>query len=225
MRMQERRQKVKSDSRLQHDVMDELEWDPSVDHADIGVVVIDGVVTLNGNVKSYAEKLAAERASRRVAGVSAIAEELQVRYAADARPNDHEVAKRILDIFAWNVNVPEKSIHVKVESGWVTLTGNVEWKYQSQEASKTAAKVAGVVGVSNAIGITSQASVSDVRKRIEDAFRRQADLDAASVTVQAHGSTVTLGGKVRAWHERQVAERAAWAAPGVTEVIDRIAIS
>ena len=216
---------MKTDSQLQRDVMDELEWDPSVDHADIGVAVVEGVVTLNGYVKSYAEKLAAERAAKRVSGVSAIAEELKVRYASDAKTADHEIAKRILDIFRWNVNVPEKHLTVKVENGWVTLTGNVEWNYQSQEASKSAAKVTGVVGVSNAIGIANRASVTDVRKRIEDAFRRQADLDAASVTIQTQGSTVTLGGKVKAWHERQVAERAAWAAPGVTEVVDRIAIS
>lgn len=216
---------MKIDSQLQRDVMDELEWDPSVDHADIGVAVVEGVVTLNGYVKSYAEKLAAERAAKRVSGVSAIAEELKVRYASDAKTADHEIAKRILDIFRWNVNVPEKHLTVKVENGWVTLTGNVEWNYQSQEASKSAAKVTGVVGVSNAIGIANRASVTDVRKRIEDAFRRQADLDAASVTIQTQGSTVTLGGKVKAWHERQVAERAAWAAPGVTEVVDRIAIS
>ena len=216
---------MKIDSQLQRDVMDELEWDPSVDHADIGVAVVEGVVTLNGYVKSYAEKLAAERAAKRVSGVSAIAEELKVRYASDAKTADHEIAKRILDIFRWNVNVPEKHLTVKVENGWVTLTGNVEWNYQSQEASKSAAKVTGVVGVSNAIGIANRASVTDVRKRIEDAFRRQADLDAASVTIQTQGSTVTLGGKVKAWPERQVAERAAWAAPGVTEVVDRIAIS
>ena len=216
---------MKIDSQLQRDVMDELEWDPSVDHADIGVAVVEGVVTLNGYVKSYAEKLAAERAAKRVSGVSAIAEELKVRYASDAKTADHEIAKRILDIFRWNVNVPEKHLTVKVENGWVTLTGNVEWNYQSQEASKSAAKVTGVVGASNAIGIANRASVTDVRKRIEDAFRRQADLDAASVTIQTQGSTVTLGGKVKAWHERQVAERAAWAAPGVTEVVDRIAIS
>ena len=216
---------MKIDSQLQRYVMDELEWDPSVDHADNGVAVVEGVVTLNGYVKSYAEKLAAERAAKRVSGVSAIAEELKVRYASDAKTADHEIAKRILDIFRWNVNVPEKHLTVKVENGWVTLTGNVEWNYQSQEASKSAAKVTGVVGVSNAIGIANRASVTDVRKRIEDAFRRQADLDAASVTIQTQGSTVTLGGKVKAWHERQVAERAAWAAPGVTEVVERIAIS
>lgn len=213
------------DKELQRTVIAELEWEPSIDSADIGVAVVDGVVTLSGYVKSYAEKLAAEKAVRRVAGVDAIAEELKVRYASDAKTADHEIAKRILDMFAWNSLVPHKQIQVKVEHGWVTLAGEVKWHYQSTEAQRVASQIDGVVGVSNNIKIANQVSVSDVRHRIEEAFKRQADLDARSVTIEVDGNRVTLSGHVSAWYERQAAERAAWAAPGVTQVIDRIAVS
>ena len=215
---------MKTDSQLQRDVMAELEWDPSIDHADIGVSVIDGVVALNGYVKSYAEKMAAERATKRVAGVRAIAEELKIRYPSDSKTADHEIAKRIVDIFRYNVLIPDDNIVVKVENGWVNLTGNVEWNYQSIEAGKAAGKVSGVLGVLNYLAVKNRASATDVRKRIEDAFKRQAGLDAASVSINTSGTKVVLGGKVSAWHERQLAERAAWAAPGVTQVEDHIVV-
>lgn len=214
----------KSDSALQRDVLEELEWEPSIDHADIGVSVVDGVVTLNGYVKSYAEKMAAERAAKRVDGVQAIAEELKIRFASDRKTADHEIAKRILDIFAYDVLIPEETIKVKVERGWVSLDGEVEWKYQADEAMHAAGKVSGVVGVSNNIAVKSRPKVTDIRKRIEDAFKRQAGLDANAVTITASGNKVTLSGKVKAWHERKLAEQAAWAAPGVTQVEDRILV-
>lgn len=216
---------MKTDSQLQRDVIAELEWEPSVDHADVGVAVVDGVVTLNGYVKSYAEKLAAERAARRVGGVKAIAEELKVRYSSDAKTADHEIAKRILDMFTWNSLIPQDKIQVKVEHGWVTLTGEAKWHYQSNEAARVASQITGVTGVSNNIKIENRVNIGDVRKKIEDAFERQADLDARGVTVSVDGNRVTLGGQVHAWFERQAAERAAWAAPGVTQVVDRIAVS
>lgn len=214
----------KTDSELQRDVLDELEWEPSIDHAEIGVSVIDGVVALNGYVASYAEKIAAEHAAMRVDGVKALADEIKVRYASDRKTADHEIAKRILDIFAYDVLIPEDRIKVAVERGWVSLSGEVEWKYQSDEAARAAGKVSGVTGVSNNIAISSKASIHDIRQRIEEAFKRQAGLDAASVTIATSGHKVTLGGKVKAWHERQLAEQAAWAAPGVTQVEDRIMI-
>jgi osmotically-inducible protein OsmY len=210
---------------LQRKVIAELEWEPSVESADIGVAVVDGVVSLNGYVKSYAEKLAAEKAVRRVAGVDAIAEELKVRYAADAKTADHEIAKRVLDMFAWNSLIPKDKIQVKVEHGLVTLTGEAKWHYQSKEAARVASQISGVTGVANTIKIENRVDVGDVRKRIEDAFERQADLDARSVSISVDGNRVTLGGHVNAWFERRSAERAAWAAPGVTQVIDHIAVS
>lgn len=215
---------MKSDGQLQHDVMDELEWEPSVDHARIGVAVNDGVVTLSGFVKSYPEKLAAEKAARRVAGVRAIAEEIKVRFASDPKTADHEIAKRILDMFAWNVLVPGDRIKVKVEHGWVTLTGTVDWHYQSDEARKTAGKVHGVTGISNQIEIKQLPAASDIKDRILSAFKRQADLDAGTVTVLTDGGKVTLHGRVKAWNERAIAERAAWAIPGVTRVEDNIVV-
>ncbi|HEX7752474.1 MAG TPA: BON domain-containing protein [Novosphingobium sp.] len=216
---------MKTDSQLQHDVMSELEWEPSVDHADIGVSVEKGVVTLNGYVPSYASKQAAERSARRVAGVKAIAQEIKVRHDSDPKTADHEIAKRILDVFAWSVLVPDDKITVKVEHGWVTLTGSVDWHFQADEAEKAASKISGVIGIINQVEIHRRPTSSDIRRRIENAFERQADLDAAGVTIALDGSKVKLGGRVKAWHERQVAERAAWAAPGVTEVEDHIVVA
>lgn len=214
-----------NDKVLQHKVIDELEWEPKVDAADIGVSVVDGVVTLNGFVDSYAQKLAAEAAVRRVAGTNALAEELEVRYASDAKTPDHEIARRILDMFAWNSLVPDDTIRVKVERGWVSLTGTAKWHYQSKEAARVAAQISDVTGISNGIRIENPVSVGDVRKRIEEAFERQADLDARGLTISVDGNKVTLEGHVHAWSERKAAERAAWAAPGVEQVIDRIAVS
>jgi osmotically-inducible protein OsmY len=149
---------------------------------------------------------------------------LKVRYASDAKTADHEIARRILDMFSWNSLIPEHEIQVKVEHGWVTLTGEVNWHYQSSEAARVAAQINGVGGVSNMTRIVSRVETGDVRQRIEEAFKRQADLDAHSVTISVDGSKVTLGGHVKAWYERQAAERAAWAAPGVSKVIDHIAV-
>ena len=215
----------KTDSQLQHDVMAELEWEPAVDHADIGVAVNDGVVTLSGYVKNFTEKLAAEKAVRRVAGVRAIAEEIKVRLASDSKLADHEIAKRILDMIAWTVSIPNDTVKVKVEHGWVTLSGTVDWFFQSNEARKAAAKVSGVVGVSNLIEVRQHPAPADVKDRIVSALKRQADLDAAAVTVITDGGTVKLSGKVHAWNERSIAERAAWSAPGVTKVEDHLTVS
>lgn len=215
----------RTDGQVQHDVIAELDWEPSVDHADIGVAVNDGVVTLSGYVKSYPEKMAAEKAARRVAGVTAIAEEIKVRFASDPKTADHEIAKRIIDMFSWNVSIPHDKIKVKVEHGWVTLTGIVDWFYQSNEARKVAGKVSGVLGVSNLLEVRTLPTSRDVKDRIMAAFKRQADLDVATVTVVTDGGTVRLGGKVKAWNERGIAERAAWAAPGVTKVEDNIVVA
>lgn len=215
----------KTDGELQRDVMDELEWEPSVDHADIGVAVTDGVVTLSGFVKSYPEKIAAEKAARRVVGVRAIAEEIKVRFASEPKTSDTDIAKRILDTMAWSVSIPTDKVKVKVEHGWVTLSGTVDWDYQRKEAQRAAGRVTGVIGVSNLVDVRQHPTPSDVKDRIVSAFKRQADLDAASVTVMTDGGTVKLSGKVKAWAERGVAERAAWSAPGVTRVEDNITVA
>mgnify|MGYP001161959267 CR=1 FL=1 len=233
----------KEDDQLQDDVIAELEWDPSVDHTDIGVAVNDGVVTLAGYVKSYPQKVAAERAVRRVAGVRAptrgpafgipaelvagvraLAEELKVRLASDPKTADHEIAKRIVDMIGWTVAIPEDQIKVKVEHGWVTLTGTVDWHFIAKEAARAAGHISGVTGVSNMIKVGPVPTPADIKTRIIAAFKRQAGLDAGGVTVITDGSTVKLRGKVKAWGERRIAELAAWSAPGVAEVEDYLAV-
>lgn len=214
----------KEDDQLQDDVIAELEWDPSVDHTDIGVAVNDGVVTLAGYVKSYPQKVAAERAVRRVAGVRALAEELKVRLASDPKTADHEIAKRIVDMIGWTVAVPEDQIKVKVEHGWVTLTGTVDWHFIAKEVARAAGHISGVTGVSNMIKVGPVPTPADIKARIIAAFKRQAGFDAGGVTVITDGSTVKLRGKVKAWGERRIAELAAWSAPGVAEVEDYLAV-
>lgn len=213
------------DKELQRNVIAELEWEPSVDCANIGVAVLDGVVMLSGYVRSYAERQAAEKAARRVSGVKAIAEELKVRLPCEAKTADHEIAKRIRDVFAWNALVPADKIQVRVQNGVVTLSGEVQWHYQARAAERAAAQISGIVAISDLLTVANYADVADVRDRIEAAFKRQADVDAKSLRISVNGGKVTLDGRVQAWHERQAAERAAWASPGVSQVVDRITIA
>lgn len=215
---------MKTDSQLQKDVMAELEWEPRVDHANIGVAVQDGVVTLSGFVKNYASKLAAEEAARSVKGVRGLAEEIEVRYPSDAKTADPEIAKRIADMFDWSVNVPKDKIQVKVEHGWVTLSGQVGYNYHRESARNLVSRINGVKGVTNLIEVKKAPSSFDVRERIVDALKRSADIDASTITVVTDGDTVKLGGKVHAGYERRVAERAAWAAPGVNRIEDNIMV-
>ena len=215
---------MKTDSQLQSDVMDELEWDPSIDHAHIGVTAKGGVVTLSGFVTNYAQKMTAEHAAERVHGVQGIAEELKVRFLFDPKTSDDEIARRILDMFAWDVTIPKDKVMVKVEKSYVTLTGTLDWNYQKEAARKAAGRISGVLGVNNLIKISNAVAVGDVRERIMAAFKRSATADASALSVTANGSTVKLSGKVHGFHERQVAERAAWAAPGVIFVEDNIVV-
>jgi osmotically-inducible protein OsmY len=216
---------MKTDSQLQQDVMDELQWEPRVDHANIGVAAKDGVVTLSGFVSSYTSKIAAEKAARRVKGVRGLAEEIEVRFASDPKTSDPEIAKRIADMFDWSVTIPKNRIAVKVEHGWVTLSGAVDYHFHRQAAKDLASRISGVKGVTNLVEVKTIPSPGDVKDRIVAAFKRNADLDASTITVVADGNTVRLGGKVHAWYERQIAERAAWAAPGVNRIEDNIAVS
>jgi osmotically-inducible protein OsmY len=219
-----RRNFMKTDSQLQKDVMAELEWEPRVDHANIGVAANDGVVTLSGFVSNYSAKIAAEQAARRVKGVRGLAEEIEVRFATDAKTSDPEIAKRIADMFDWNVNIPKGKVSVKVEHGWVTLSGQVGYHYHRETAKDLASRIGGVMGVTNLIEVKKSPSPLDVRSRIVDALKRSADLDASTITVVTDGDTVKLGGKVHASYERRIAERAAWAAPGVNRIEDNIMV-
>lgn len=216
---------MKTDSQLQHDVLEELKWEPSIDHADIGVAVIDGVVTLSGIVKSYAEKLLAEQAAQRVDGVRALAEELIVRYPGQPRTSDTEIAKRVRDIIAWDPLIPRNCIMVKVEKGLVTLRGTVEWRFQADRATRAAGRITGVTGVTDLIMIKPKVDAVGVRQRIEEALKRHAMLDASRINVMVDGHKVRLGGKVGSWQERDVIERAAWSAPGVSQIEDAIVVT
>ena len=215
---------MKTDSQLQSDVMDELVWDPSIDHAHIGVTAKGGVVTLSGFVSNYAQKMTAEHAAERVQGVQGIAEELKVRFPSDPKTSDDEIARRVLDVFAWDVTIPKNKLTVKVEKGYVTLKGALDWNYQKEAARKAAGKIAGVMGVNNQIEIRNAVVAGDVRERIMAAFKRSATADASALTVTANGSTIKLSGNVHGRHEREVAERTAWAAPGVFFVEDNLVV-
>ena len=215
---------MKTDSELQRDVMDELKWEPGVDHEQIGVSVKSGVVTLSGDVSSYSEKLLAEQSARRVKGVRAIAEDLKVRFPFQAKTSDADIAKRIADILDWYSLVPRDKISVTVESGVVSLRGDVEWHYQKDLAFKDASKISGVVRVDNLINVKPSVSTADVEQRIEQAFERQADLEAERITVRAEGHKIFLEGTVSTWGKRGIAERAAWSAPGVTHIEDKIVV-
>jgi len=215
---------MNSDHELQRDVLAELAFEPSVDHSHIGVTAHHGVITLTGFVDSYAGKLAAERAARRVKGVKAIAQDLEVRFASTPKTSDDEIAERVLSLFRWDTLVPE-GLSVRVEQGWVTLTGTAEWQYQKDEAEKTAARIVGVKGVSNWITLKPKVSAQDVQERIIAALNRARDLDASTIRVELEGDVVRLGGKVHGWNERRIAERAAWSAPGVTKVVDNIILA
>lgn len=216
---------MKTDSQLQLDVMEELKWEPGVDHERIGVSVTDGVVTLSGLIGSYAEKLLAEKTVRRIKGVRAVAEDLQVRYDWQPKTSDSQIAKRVADILAWDPLVPRERINVTVEDGVVKLTGKVDWNYQRDLAAEDTAKITGVVRIDNWVEVVPPIATADVRHRIEQAFERQADLEAEKIKVEAVGSKVTLTGNVSSWSKRNLAERAAWAAPGVTKIEDKLVVA
>jgi osmotically-inducible protein OsmY len=219
-----RRSTMKSDIQLQRDVMDELAWVPNVEHNNIGVAAKGGVITLTGFVANYAQKMAAEHAAAGVLGVQAIAEELKVHFPSDAKISDTDIAGRIVDLFSWNVSIPHDKVSVKVEHGWVTLGGTVEWNYQREAAHTAAGHTAGVLGIIDDISVRNSPSTTDVRERIMAAFKRSSDVDGSSIKVTADRGTVTLGGNVHGWHERGIAERAAWGAPGVQHVDDKIVV-
>ncbi|MGA8688914.1 MAG: BON domain-containing protein [Methyloceanibacter sp.] len=213
-----------TDSSLQQAVLDELNWQPSVKAANIGVTAKDGVVTLTGHVGSYAEKWAAERAAGSVFGVKAVAEELEVRYPFERKEDDADIAQRALQVLSWDTEVPKDKVKVKVEKGLVTLSGNLDWHYQRSAAESDVRKLHGVIGLNNQIVIKPRVQASNVRDKIKAALKRKAQIEADHITVTTDGSKVTLGGNVDTWYERSLAERTAWSAPGVTQVENRLTV-
>ena len=215
---------MKSDVQLRKDVFEELTADPSLDAAEIAVTVKDGVVTLGGDVGSYAEKWAAERAVKRVAGVKGLAEEIQVKLPGPAERTDADIARAAVNALQWNVSVPSERVRVKVQNGFVTLEGEVSWQFQREAAHDAVRHLTGVRWVDNQIVVKPAVSASAVKGKIETAFTRNALLDAAGIAVNVKGDAVTLRGVVRSWAERDEAERAVWAVPGVAHVDDHLII-
>jgi osmotically-inducible protein OsmY len=204
--------------------MDELAWDPSVDAAEIGVSVENGVVILNGTVKSLAEKWTAERVTQHVEGVRAVTDELVVKLAGDSQHTDADIAGAAANVLDWNTSVPPNRVKVLVQNGWITLGGNVEYHFQKMAAENAVRHLKGVKGVSNLIGVNPRVSAGDVIHAIKKALHRAAQVDAEKISVEASAGKVILRGNVRTWTEREEAERAAWAAPGVTNVQNDIQI-
>lgn len=215
---------VMTDEELRQHVIDELSFEPSIDAADIGVAAEDGIVTLTGHVASYAEKGFAERAAQRVKGVRGIAQEIEVRFSTEKKTTDDQIAKRAVDILAWNTTIPQGTIQVKVEKGWVTLSGQVDWHFQRISAVSAVRKLSGVTGITNLLVVIPKLNAADIRNSIEIALKRNAEVEVKGIQVRVNGSKVVLEGRVHSWHERGAAERAAWSVPGVDSVTNGLTI-
>ncbi|MCF3934876.1 BON domain-containing protein [Acuticoccus sp. M5D2P5] len=212
------------DITLRQEVLDELEFEPGLDADHIGVAVDKGIVTLSGHTSSYHEKILAEETVQRVKGVRGIAEEIEVRYPFEKKTADDQIAKRAVDVLTWDVRVPHDRVKIKVEDGWVTLSGEVNWNFQRQAAVDTVRRLGGVVGINNRMTVKPRVSATDVKKKIEESMKRSAEMEANGIRVSVTDGCVTLDGHVKAWYERRLAEKAAWSAPGVAAVEDRIKI-
>ncbi|KAF3890153.1 MULTISPECIES: BON domain-containing protein [Nostocales] len=216
---------TQTDEEIQKDVLNELKWDSRVQSTEIGVAVKDGVVTLTGWVDSFYKRWAAEEAAHRVRGVLAVANDIEVRLPVSAERTDADIAAAAIHALEWDAGVSIDNLDVTVSKGWVTLRGVVEWEYQKHDAERVVRRLKGVKGVTNLLTIKPRVSPSELKQKIEQALVRSAETDALRIAVEVEGSKVILRGAVRSWAERQEAERAAWSAPGITSVENRIAIS
>jgi len=215
---------MKRNEDLQKDVQDAIKWEPLLNAAEIGVIAKDGIVTLTGTVDSYAKKLEAENAAKNVAGVKALVEKIEIKLGSSAKNSDTEIAKDVLDSFKWNWEIPNDKVKVKVEKGWVTLEGELEWNYQKEAAKRSVNNIVGVKAVTNKINIKSETHDEIEKKDIEFALVRNSSLDSEDISVKVSGNNVTLKGIVHSFYERDEAERIAWNAPGVWTVDNELVI-
>jgi osmotically-inducible protein OsmY len=216
---------MKTDTQVQQDVIAELSWEPSVNAAHIGVEVSDGIVTLAGHVSSYAEKINAERAAQRVSGVKALAVEMDVKLAGISKRDDADIARSVENVLQWATYSAADSIKVKVESGWLTLSGEVMWDFQRQSSVNAVRHLLGITGISDQITIKQKVSSTIVKSDIEAALKRRAGKDAQNIFVDVQGTDVTLTGSVHSWSEKDLARNSAWGAPGVRNVVDKMTVS
>jgi osmotically-inducible protein OsmY len=214
-----------NDLELRRSILDELEFQPYLDAAAIGVTVNNGIVCLSGHVRTYAEKIAAERAVKGVKGVKAVAEEIEVRVPGDKDIDDETIASRCLDVIRWNSALPDDKILIKIQQGRVTLEGEVEWQYQKEAAQSAVSKLAGVVEINNILKVCPKSTPEDIKARIDAALARNAELDARKIRVTVEGKTVKLEGHVHLWLERKAAQNTAWAVPGVEHVENHLLIA
>lgn len=215
---------MKSDLQLKTDIESELAWEPSINAAHVGVAVKDGVVTLTGHLDTFAEKVLIERAVARVAGVRAVAVETDVKLASDHVRSDTELAEAIEFALKWNAQVPPDSVNVRVEKGWATLKGECEWDYQRRAIEKAVRKLRGLRGVTSLLTLKARATPADVHDRIRAALARHAERESNNIELAVSGSSVTLRGTVASWTERYAAQAAAWAAPGITQVVNELRV-
>lgn len=215
---------MKTDVEIQQAVMAEIKWEPLLNAAEIGVAVKNGVVTLSGLVDTYTKKLWAEKAAKRVTGVKAVAQDVEVKISNIGQRTDSEIAEAALNALKWHSSVLEDKIKLKVDNGWVTLEGEVEWEFLKNSAAHAVENLIGVRGVTNIIKIKPSLNPTDIKKKISNAFQRSATLDSENIQVETVNDKVIIKGKVRSLAEKKEAERAAWLAPGVSSVDNRIEI-
>lgn len=213
---------MKSDMQIQSDVIAQLKWEPSLNAAEIGVAVKNGIVTLSGMVDSYAKKVAAEDAAKKITGVKAIADDIQVGVSPSFRKTDTEIAEAVVSALKWSTTIPDENIKVRVDDGVVSLDGEVEWNYQRSAAQSAIEKLAGIRRINNYIEIKPAVKANDIKQKITSAFVRSATIDSGKIMVETDGGKITLNGTVRSFAEREDAENAAWSAPGVISVVNNL---